>query len=296
MLRDLHAIEHRVTTTEIEAQIAELRAIHAHRPRYNRRSKPPKSPHWVKVTTERYPRLSMVRKAANDGCTYVGPFRSRRHAEMVVTAIWDAAPIRRCLTRGGKRSAACSFAQLGVALCPCDGSVPDAEYAAVVDLVRRGLAVDPAALLTRLEARMRSHAREQRFEEAALLRDRHRALGTALQRRRSWGALQRRRTAVGRGRRRRHVVVDGGHLLASWSDPSPAPLLPPAVGVDADTDSPAGPHPRCWWPRRPIFSGNGWTGAGVVIVESQHPLDLPVGAVPKLERLAGESDATAGRR
>ena len=37
MLRDLHTIDHHPCTTELEAEIAELRLIHANRPRYNRR-------------------------------------------------------------------------------------------------------------------------------------------------------------------------------------------------------------------------------------------------------------------
>ena len=36
MLRDLRTIDHRQTMTELEAEITELRLIHAHRPRYNR--------------------------------------------------------------------------------------------------------------------------------------------------------------------------------------------------------------------------------------------------------------------
>ena len=60
MLRDLERVDHQVCSTEIEAEVTELRLIGEHRPRYNRRSRPPRSQHWVKLTNERYPRLSMV--------------------------------------------------------------------------------------------------------------------------------------------------------------------------------------------------------------------------------------------
>ena len=43
MLKELDAVEHRVCASELEAEITEIRLIHAHRPRYNRRSKPPKT-------------------------------------------------------------------------------------------------------------------------------------------------------------------------------------------------------------------------------------------------------------
>ena len=96
MLRNLARVDHRVCPTELEAEITELRLIHAMAPRYNRKSRPPKSTHWLKLTTDRYPRLSIVRAYKENGAAYLGPFRSKRQAETVMTAIWDAVPIRRC--------------------------------------------------------------------------------------------------------------------------------------------------------------------------------------------------------
>ncbi len=104
MLRDLAAIDHIVCQTEIEAEVTELRMIHGNAPRYNRRSRPPRSPQYVKLTAEEFPRLSVVRTRRDDGCLYLGPFRSRRTATTVVHALWDAVPIRRCNTRSGKRA------------------------------------------------------------------------------------------------------------------------------------------------------------------------------------------------
>ncbi|NIR38291.1 MAG: endonuclease, partial [Actinobacteria bacterium] len=147
MLRELEEVDYQVCETELEAEITELRLIHAHRPRYNRRSKPPKSSHWVKLTDEKFPRLSIVRTVKENGLAYLGPFRSRRGAEMVMTALWDATMIRRCTGRPGSRGGPCAPAQLGVALCPCDGTLDEARYGAVVDLIRAGVDEDPALLL-----------------------------------------------------------------------------------------------------------------------------------------------------
>src|SRR3990172_2264977 len=49
MLRELAAIDHRVCQTELEAEVTELRLIAAHRPRHHRRSKPPRSPPYVRL-------------------------------------------------------------------------------------------------------------------------------------------------------------------------------------------------------------------------------------------------------
>jgi DNA polymerase-3 subunit epsilon len=284
MLRDLDRIDHHETATELEAEITELRLIHAHRPRYNRRSKPPRSSQFVKLTSERFPRLSLVRTLRpDDGCLYLGPFRSRRHAERVMMAIWDAVPIRRCITKGGKRSAACNFAQLGVAMCPCDGSVTDREYASVVARVRAGIEQEPTLLLDPLADRMRGHARDQRFEEAAAVRDRYRSLAAALHARRRWHALQRAGAVWAEDAEGNGAFVDQGRLAAAWRRPDPTPLfrldggdvdasqVPPTVALAEEA------HLIWRWLDR----------SGVRIVDATGSLALPARPIPALETLAG---------
>lgn len=189
IMKELDSIEHQVCDTILEAEVAEVRLIHAHRPRHNRRSRPPKSSHFVKLTDEKYPRLSVVRTLKDDGLTYLGPFRSKRAADDVVHAIWDAIPIRRCRSRSGSRSGKCAPAQMGLANCPCDGSLDAARYAMVVNQLVAALDHSPSILLERLTDRMNRLANDQRYEEAAWTRDRHDALVRALRKRWEWHCL-----------------------------------------------------------------------------------------------------------
>ena len=191
MMRELHSIEHQVCETVLEAEVTELRLIHAHLPRYNRRSRPPKTSQFVKLTDERFPRLSVVRTLKDDGLMYLGPFRSKRAADLVVSAIWDAIPIRRCNTRAGSRTGKCAAAQMGRASCPCDGSLDEGTYRTIVDQLIAGVRDDPEFLLDALADRMDRLAREQRYEEAAWARDRHDALVRALRGRWEWDSLAR---------------------------------------------------------------------------------------------------------
>jgi DNA polymerase-3 subunit epsilon len=226
----------------------------------------------------------MVRRYRNDdGCLYLGPYRSRRHAEVVMHAIWDAVPLRRCLTRGGNRSAACNYAQLGVAICPCDGSVAEEDYAAVVAQLEHGVITDPETLLAPLTQRMITHARNERFEDAATLRDRHGALGRSLERRRAWQALQGAGMLWAEDGDGDSVLIDHGRLAAAWRAPGSPPLLritglddvldsvPPSVAVAEEA------HLLWRWLDRP----------GVQIVDATNPLALPATPVPRLETLAG---------
>ncbi|MBU1494914.1 MAG: DEDD exonuclease domain-containing protein [Actinobacteria bacterium] len=235
MLRELDRIEHRVCETELEAEITELRLIVAHRPRHNRRSRPGRAAHWIKLTDEAFPRLSVVRRPDGPGTLLFGPYRGQQAARPVVEALWDALPIRRCTGKPGAREAPCAPAQLGVALCPCDGTLTRAEYAGVIDLLDRGVAADPDLLLTPLAARTAALAREERFEEAAWLRDRHRALARALERRRAWSVLQQAGTIHaaaedGSGA----ALIERGRLVTAWADGHHPPLMtiaPPSADL-----------------------------------------------------------------
>ncbi len=233
MLRELAEIEYRVCETELEASVTELRLIHANRPRYNRRSKPPKSSHWVKLTNERFPRLSLVRTPAKDALLYLGPYRSRKSAETVMTAIWDATPIRRCTGRAGSRSAPCGFAQLGVSACPCDGSMSEEEYRTIVDGFVWSVDHEPSALLEPLRARMLGFAMEQRYEEAGWARDRHRALARSLERRAAWQAMGAAGLVWAEQAGGEGALIEGGRLVAAWRD-GKLPLSSATPGPDAD--------------------------------------------------------------
>jgi DNA polymerase-3 subunit epsilon len=284
MLRDVDVVDHRECATELEAEVAELRLIHAHRPRYNRRSRPARTCYWVKVTAERFPRLSMVRTLrSDDGCCYLGPYRSRRQAELVVTAIWDAAPIRRCLTRGGRLSTACHFAQLGVALCPCDGTVDDAAYQAVVAQVRAGIEAAPQLLLEPLADKMRRYAREERFEEAAAMRDRYRALAATIEARRCWNAMEQAGAVWAESETGEGAFVQHGRLAAAWRAPDPTPLF----RLDAVEHTPTQVPPSVALAEEARLVWRWLAGGSVHVIDATGPLVMPAAAVPPLETLAG---------
>jgi DNA polymerase-3 subunit epsilon len=196
LLRETARISHRVCANTLEAELVELRLIHEHQPRFNRRNRRPISPVWVKLTTnERFPRLSVVKTTASAGA-YFGPFSSRAEANLVVEAVHSALPIRRCSTRIGRRGfeptdAPCSAAQLGVAMCPCSGSCTDEEYAIVVDQVAAAFAGETSVILRPLEAKMADLAASDRFEEAATMRDRAAAVVRAVDRQRRLAMLER---------------------------------------------------------------------------------------------------------
>ncbi len=218
----------------------EVRLIHQHQPRFNRQSKDWSRYAYLKLTLdEPFPRLSVVRTVRDDGGLYVGPLPSVGTARRVAEAIETAVPLRRCTATPGRqaRSGPCAPAQLGVATCPCAGTISRAEYAALVDRVVTGLRRRPDLLLVPLEHRMRALADAERFEEAADVRDRAAALAQALRRQRQLESL------MGSGRLVIEIgdtaaaELDGGRLTRAWLLEH-LPLDEPALA-----EAPAGDRP-----------------------------------------------------
>ncbi len=236
MLRQLDRIDHVVCVNELEAEVNEIRLIHTHRPRFNRRSRPPKASHFVKLTSGDFPRLSLVRTIRTGDGPYLGPFRSRRSAETVMHALWDALPVRRCTGKPGS-GPECAAAQLGRAFCPCDGSLSPAEYRPVVERLVRGVETEPGLLLDPLAERMTRLSESERFEDAASTRDRYRALADAIERRRAWQTLAEAGTIEFEDDDGIRVLIGDGRLIDVRPAATPRPLT--ALG-----ETPSFPIPR----------------------------------------------------
>jgi DNA polymerase-3 subunit epsilon len=159
----------------LEAQVRELRLIAAHAPPYNRRSKHPERVHWVKLTSEAFPRLSLVRELGPDPGTCLGPFPGRRVAQAAINAVHEALPLRQCTTKLSpkKASASCALAEIGRCPAPCELRINPADYEdQLAAPVREAFHRDPDPVIQPLLARMEKLAKAQRFEEAAQLRNR----------------------------------------------------------------------------------------------------------------------------
>ncbi|MFI7589489.1 DEDD exonuclease domain-containing protein [Spongisporangium articulatum] len=179
-VREMLAIASRVTAvpcaTALEGRVREIRLIAEHSPPYNRRSRNPERAPWVKLTAEAYPRLSVVRQVRADGGVYVGPFSSQGQAELAVAAVQEAVPIRRCAARLPRQASpgasACLLLELGRCGAPCIGGIDVEGYAAVAARAREALLRDAEPVVRAGLERANRMAGDQRYEEAALQRDR----------------------------------------------------------------------------------------------------------------------------
>jgi DNA polymerase-3 subunit epsilon len=232
---------------DLEAAVRELRLIAEHKPRYNRRSRFPERALWVRLTEEPFPRLSVVRRVRPGAGVFLGPFPDRRAADAAVAAVHESLPLRQCTTRLSLRilGTACALAGMGRCGAPCTGAQSPAEYAAIAGVFGAAVAGDPRPLVTPLLDRVERLAEEERYEDAAVLRDRIAVLVRAVRRRQrlaSLAAVPELVLARADGSGGWHLsVVRRGRLVAAGNAPRGTPVRGTLAGLLSTAETPSGP-------------------------------------------------------
>ena len=178
MITLAHYLDYIETPTIIEAEVRELRLIAEKQPRFNRRSKFQEKAVWVKITEENFPRLVSVRgqRGLSDDLGWCGPFNGRDEAARAIEAIYEVTQIRQCsprITLNSMKSASpCALFDMKKCGAPCVGKESVDSYSSHVLTTRISLHHDATSILNSINQRMKELANQERFEEAAELRNR----------------------------------------------------------------------------------------------------------------------------
>lgn len=174
MVRIATGVEAIVCQTTLEAEIRELRTIDSQQPHYNRRSRRQHKLAWLKLTGDRWPRFSVVSKITDDA-RYFGPCVSRRVAEEMALIMSQRFKLRQCTQRIGPRtiSSSCALAELDRCYAPClpENQGLREEYAGALEETVRAT-YDVRLVTEALTEQMMALSRQQRYEDAGLVRDR----------------------------------------------------------------------------------------------------------------------------
>ena len=171
--------------SNLEALILECNLIKLHRPQYNILLKDDKHYPYLRIDTKQdYPRVELVRRVQKDGAKYFGPYMGATGVREVLAVLRGLFPLRTCtgVIRPDESRRPCLHHQLGECLAPCAGRTTPEAYGVVVSEVIDFLGGRSEAVTARLEAEMTQAAREMRFEQAALLRDRIRDVQQLMER------------------------------------------------------------------------------------------------------------------
>jgi len=170
-------VEVTTTAAEAEALILESQLIKRHQPRYNVAFRDDKTYPLLKLTAEPFPRLVVTRRRKDDGARYFGPYADAGLVRQALQFFRRVFPLRTCRTFP---SSPCLEYHLGQCLAPCVGYIPAAAYQRIVADLVAFLEGKREGLLRDLARRMKRAAADQRFEEAARVRDQIEALTSVI--------------------------------------------------------------------------------------------------------------------
>lgn len=169
MLEQAVRIEYIVVNTEADALILENSLIKQLNPKYNILLRDDKTYPYIYIDeSQDFPRFELTRKVIKGKkISYYGPFPNG--GKVLLDTLYELFPLmqRKSCLREGK---ACLFHQIDKCLAPCEGKITALEYQKIIDNVKNAIA-KRTILIEQLNKKMLEFAMNQRYEEAATLRD-----------------------------------------------------------------------------------------------------------------------------
>ncbi len=171
MVSQFADIEYKLCQTESLALILEANLVHKYKPKYNVSLRDDKSFPLVKITNEDFPAVCITRKRINDGSRYFGPYTSAGLLKGALRIIRKHFPYRSC-----ERMAQEARMYYKIGLAPDPDKESRKEYAKTIENICLILDGKTGTLVKKLSREMNLKSKEQKFEEAAKIRDQVEAL------------------------------------------------------------------------------------------------------------------------
>lgn len=179
MVENVDDFDYILVDTEFEALVLECSLIKQHMPKYNILLKDDKGYNYIKITKGDFPRISECKRIDDDGAEYIGPYISGFSVKQAVEETLKIFKLPRCsksFPRDYGKSRPCLNGFMGICCSPCAGKITQQEYAKTVADAVAFLKGGSKASVRDMTAKMNELSEKMKFEEAAKLRDRIRAI------------------------------------------------------------------------------------------------------------------------
>ncbi|MBX7149448.1 excinuclease ABC subunit UvrC [bacterium] len=173
LMERVQDIDYLVTDTEQEALLLENSLIKKHKPKYNVFLKDDKTYISLKLTlTHPFPRLVATRNVKKDGSLYFGPYVNAQACYETADFAYKYFMLRTCSDHEfSNRSRPCLEYQIKRCTAPCVGYVTESQYGKQVNEIKLLLLGKNEELKKELKNKMLLLSEQEKFEDAAPLRD-----------------------------------------------------------------------------------------------------------------------------
>lgn len=185
MVSHIDHFEYIIVENEVEALVLESNLIKKNRPKYNIVLRDDKQYPYIKITSEKFPRIQKVRQILDDGAWYFGPYPDAYAVNDSIDLFHIYYPFRTCnldFSKGQKLKRPC----LNFFIKKCNGPCIDKEDQKVYDLaildVKEFLENKSNKIPDWISLKMNEESHKLNFEMAAIYRDYYKALQTIAQR------------------------------------------------------------------------------------------------------------------
>ncbi|WP_337020300.1 excinuclease ABC subunit UvrC [Oceanobacillus massiliensis] len=168
LVQEIEDFEYFVTSSEMEALILEMNLIKKHDPKYNVMLKDDKSYPYLKITSERHPRLLITRKVRKDKGKYFGPYPNVIAARETKKLLDRLYPLRKCNNPPGRP---CLYYHMHQCMACSEKPPTVAEYHRIVQEITSFLHGGYKDIRKNIEAKMLEASEQLNFERAKELRD-----------------------------------------------------------------------------------------------------------------------------
>lgn len=178
LIQQMESIDYIVTENEVEAFLLESSLIKKHRPRYNIRLKDDKAYPYIRLSVQDdFPRFYFERRVKDSQSLYFGPYTEGWTVRALLDFLNQHFHLRDCSNSEFKsRRRPCLSWEMGICPAPCVQKITKKEYQKNCKKALAFLQGKSKNLAKKIQSQMKGYSSKLRFEEAARLRDRLRAI------------------------------------------------------------------------------------------------------------------------
>ncbi|MCH5298821.1 MAG: excinuclease ABC subunit UvrC [Ruminococcus sp.] len=179
MVENVDYFEYIICDGEFEALVLECSLIKQHTPKYNILLKDDKGYSYIRVSNEKWRRITYELQKKDDGATYIGPYMTGFYVKQSVEQANRAFKLPDCTRKfpecfGKERP--CLNYHIKQCLAPCTGKVKFSEYNENVEQALEFLKGGSSESIKQLTEEMETAAEALDFERAAKIRDKINAI------------------------------------------------------------------------------------------------------------------------